>query len=49
MNSAPILFTLTWHLLLRHTCTFAVYQVEGIKYNSILLIFSDDNIMEINR
>jgi hypothetical protein len=28
MNSAPVLFTLTWHLLLRHACTFAFFQAE---------------------
>jgi hypothetical protein len=39
-NSAPVLFTLTWHLLLHHACTFAVYQVEGIKCNSVLFYFS---------
>jgi hypothetical protein len=50
MNSAPpVLFMLTWHLLLRHARTFAVYQVEGTKCNSILLLFSDDNIMEMNQ
>jgi hypothetical protein len=30
MNSAPVLFTLTWHLLLRHACTFVFFQTEGI-------------------
>jgi hypothetical protein len=49
MNNAPVLFTLTWHLLLRHARTFAVYQVEGTKCNSMLLLFSDDNIIEMNR
>jgi hypothetical protein len=36
MNSAPVLFTLTWHLLLRHARTFVVYQAEGTKCNPIL-------------
>jgi hypothetical protein len=48
MNNAPVLFTLTWHLLLHHARTFAVYQVEGTKCNSILFLFSHDNIMEMN-
>jgi hypothetical protein len=30
MNSAPVLFTLTWHLLLRHAFTFTFFQAEGI-------------------
>jgi hypothetical protein len=30
MNSAPVLDRLTWHLLLRHACTFAFFQAEGI-------------------
>jgi hypothetical protein len=29
MNNTPVLFTLTWHLLLRHACTFAFFQAEG--------------------
>jgi hypothetical protein len=29
MNSAPVLFTITWHLLLRHACTFTFPQAEG--------------------
>jgi hypothetical protein len=29
MNNIPVLFTLTWHLLLRHTFTFAFFQAEG--------------------
>jgi hypothetical protein len=29
MNSAPVLFTLTWHLLLRHARTFTFFQAEG--------------------
>jgi hypothetical protein len=48
MNSALVLFTLTRHLLLHYACTFAVYQVKGIKCNSILFLFSHDNIMEMN-
>jgi hypothetical protein len=27
--SAPVLFMLTWHLVLRHACTFAFFQAEG--------------------
>jgi hypothetical protein len=30
MNSAPVLFTLTWHLLLRHACTLIFFQAKGI-------------------
>jgi hypothetical protein len=48
MNSAHVLFTLTCHLLLRHACTFTVYEAEGTKCNSILFLFSHDNIMEMN-
>jgi hypothetical protein len=29
MNSAPVLFTLTWHLLSRHACTPAFLRAEG--------------------
>jgi hypothetical protein len=29
MNNAPALFTLTWHLLLRHARTFTFFQAEG--------------------
>jgi hypothetical protein len=29
MNSSPVLFTLTWHLLLRYACTFTFFQAEG--------------------
>jgi hypothetical protein len=29
MNSALVLFTLTWHLLLRHACNTAFLQAEG--------------------
>jgi hypothetical protein len=29
MNSAPVLFTLTWHLLSHHACTPAFLRVEG--------------------
>jgi hypothetical protein len=29
MNSAPVLFTLTEHLLLRYACTFTFFQAEG--------------------
>jgi hypothetical protein len=29
MNGAPVLFTLTWYLLLCHACTFAFIQAEG--------------------
>jgi hypothetical protein len=29
MNSAPVLFTLTWHLLLRHICIFISFQAEA--------------------
>jgi hypothetical protein len=29
VNSTPVLFTLTWHLLLHHACTFAFFQAEG--------------------
>jgi hypothetical protein len=29
MNSDPVLFTLTWHLLLRHACTFTFLRAEG--------------------
>jgi hypothetical protein len=29
MSSAPVLFTLTWHLLLHYACTFAFFQAEG--------------------
>jgi hypothetical protein len=44
VNSAPVLFTLTWHLLLRHTCIFTFFQAEGtfvIQYHfyfSIMII-----------
>jgi hypothetical protein len=48
MNSALVLGTLTWHLLLHHACTFAVYQAEGTKCNSILSLFSHDNIMKMS-
>jgi hypothetical protein len=48
MNSALVLFTLTWHLLLHHVRTFGVYQAEGTKCNSILLLFSHDNIMKMS-
>jgi hypothetical protein len=48
MNSAPVLFTLTWHLLLHHVRTFAIYQAEGTKRNSILFLFSHDNIMKMS-
>jgi hypothetical protein len=48
MNSAPVLFTLTRHLIWHHARTFAVYQVKGTKCNSILFLFSHDNIMEMN-
>jgi hypothetical protein len=29
MNSTPVLFTLTWHLLSRHVCTPAFFRAEG--------------------
>jgi hypothetical protein len=29
MNSTPVLFTLTWHLLSRHACTPAFLRAEG--------------------
>jgi hypothetical protein len=29
MNSAPVLFTRTWHSLLRPTCTFTFFQAKG--------------------
>jgi hypothetical protein len=29
MNSVPVLFTLTWHLLLRRARTFTFFQAEG--------------------
>jgi hypothetical protein len=29
MNSVPVLFKLTGHLLLRHACTFALFQAKG--------------------
>jgi hypothetical protein len=29
VNSIPVLFTLIWHLLLSHACTFAFFQAEG--------------------
>jgi hypothetical protein len=48
MNSVLVLFTLTWHLLLHHTRTFAVYQAEGTKCNSIWFLFSHDNIMKMS-
>jgi hypothetical protein len=32
MNSTNVLFTLAWHLLLRHACTFTFLQVEGTFY-----------------
>jgi hypothetical protein len=48
MNSAPVLFTMTWHFLLHHVRTFAVYQVEGTKCNSMLFLFSHDNIMKMS-
>jgi hypothetical protein len=48
MNSALVLFTLTWHLLLHHVHTFVVYQVEGTKCNSILFLFSHDNMIKIS-
>jgi hypothetical protein len=48
MNSAPVLFMLTGHLLLHHARTFAVCQAEGIKCNSILFLFSHDNIMKMS-
>jgi hypothetical protein len=28
MNSAPVLFKLTGHLILRHACTFTFFQAE---------------------
>jgi hypothetical protein len=48
MNSVPVLFTLTWQMLLHHARIFAVYQVEGTKCNPILFLLSHDNIMEMN-
>jgi hypothetical protein len=48
MNSAPVLFTLTWHLLLRHARTFTFFQAEGTKCNSILFLFSHDNKIEMS-
>jgi hypothetical protein len=48
MNSAPVLAALTGHLLLHHARTFTVYQAEGTKYNSILFLFSHDNIMKMS-
>jgi hypothetical protein len=29
VNSIPVLFTLIWHWLLRHTCTFTFSRAEG--------------------
>jgi hypothetical protein len=29
MNNAPVLFALTWHLLLRHACTLIFFRAEG--------------------
>jgi hypothetical protein len=29
VNSAPVLFTLIGHLLLRHACTFTFLRAEG--------------------
>jgi hypothetical protein len=29
MNSTPVLFMLTWHLLSRHVCTPAFLRAEG--------------------
>jgi hypothetical protein len=29
MNSAPVLFTLIWHLLLRHARILTFFQAEG--------------------
>jgi hypothetical protein len=29
VNSVPVLFMLTWHLLLRHACTFTFFQAKG--------------------
>jgi hypothetical protein len=39
MNSAPVLLTLTCHLLLRHARTFAFCQAEGTKCYSILSLY----------
>jgi hypothetical protein len=34
VNSTPVLFTLTWHLLLRHTCIFISFQAEAFENKS---------------
>jgi hypothetical protein len=34
VNNIPVLFTLTWHLLLRHSCTFAFFQAEAFENKS---------------
>jgi hypothetical protein len=33
---------------LHHTRTFSVYQAEGTKCNSILFLFSHDDIMKMS-
>jgi hypothetical protein len=40
MNSAPVLFTLTGHLLLRHACTFTFFQAEGTFVTCYYFYFS---------
>jgi hypothetical protein len=47
MNSAPVLFTLTRHLLLRHACTFTFFQAEGTR-NLISFLFFHSTKIEMN-
>jgi hypothetical protein len=48
MNSASVLFTLTWHLLLCHACTFSFFQAERYIYNLISFLFFHDNNIEMS-
>jgi hypothetical protein len=43
MNSVPILFTLTWHLLLRHACTLYLPSSRRYTRNMISFLFLHSN------
>jgi hypothetical protein len=47
MNSAHVLFTLTWHLLLRHACTLTFFRAEGTFVTWYHFYFSYDNKIEM--
>jgi hypothetical protein len=48
MNSSPVLFTLTGHLLLCHACTFTFFQAEGTVATGYHFYFYLNNEIEMN-